>query len=188
MTLVRRLARPLLAAPFVAHGVDGFRHPGPYVDEARPVAAQVAKVASPLGLPEDPEVLVRVHGAAMAGSAALLALGRLPRLAGTVLAVTGALTLASHHRFWEEKDPERRREQRQSFVSQLGLLGGALLAAVDTQGRPGLAYRSRTAARSAERTAKRARKDARHATRLAKAEARSEARRFALKAQDVLPG
>lgn len=187
MTLVRRLARPLLAAPFIANGLDGLRHPGPRVEGARPIVARVSDLAGPLGVPDDPELLVRANSAAMAGAGVLLATGKLPRVAGIVLAVTSSASIAANSAFWTEKDPDARRARRREFVARVGLVGGALLAAVDTEGRPGLAWRSRRAARSAERTATRAKREARRATRLAKAEAQLEGARLVRKAHDLVP-
>lgn len=187
MTLVRRFARPLLAAPFIANGLDGLRHPGPRVEAARPLVARFSDVASPLGVPNDPELLVRVNGAAMTGAGALLATGNLPRLAGLVLAVTSTASTVSNYPFWAEKDPETRRTQRREFLARVGLVGGALLAAVDTEGRPGLAWRGRKAAKTAEKTAARASREAKRATRLAKAEARVEGARLKRKAKELVP-
>lgn len=174
MTIVRRIARPLLSAVFVATGVDQVRHPATKADAARPL---VGKVAGPLGLPDDAELLVRVNGAAMATAGSLLAMNRVPRLSSLVLATTIAPTTYVAHPFWEAKDPEQRREQRTQFLKNLGLLGGVLLAAVDTEGRPGVAWRTRHAADHAQRGARRARRDARLATRQARREARVAARR-----------
>ena len=185
---MRRVARPLIAAPFIATGVDGVRHPGPRLDDARPVAARLAQAGGSLGIPDDPELLVRVNSAAMGAAGLLLATGRLPRLAGLVLAVSGGASTVVHYQFWAEKDPDRRQAARQQFFLRLGLDGAALLAAVDTDGRPGLAWRSRKAAKSAEKTAVRAKREARRATRLAKAEARIETARLARKAGALVPG
>ncbi|HYY10828.1 MAG TPA: DoxX family membrane protein [Kineosporiaceae bacterium] len=170
MTIVRRLARPLLAASFVQEGLDAVLHPAKRVERARPL---VDAVAGPLNLPRDPELLIRANGAVMAGAGALFALGRLPRLTGLALAATVAPGIYLHvTSIRQEKDGERRRAERDDLMRDLGRLGGALLAAVDTQGRPGLAWRSKHAAehlgtsakrttRAARREAKRAAKDAR---------------------------
>ena len=174
MTVVRRIARPLLAAMFVDSGLDQFRHPGPKVERARPL---VDKIAEPLRLPNDPELLVRANGAAMAGAGTLFAIGRLPRLSALVLAATIVPTTYAAHPFWAEKDPEQRRQQRGHFIKNLGLLGGVLLATVDTEGKPGLAWRSQRAARDARRAAHHAKKDARRATRGARRETKLAARR-----------
>ena len=60
MTIVRRLARPMLAASFVQEGLDAVLHPGQRAERARPL---VKAVAGPLGLPEDPDLLIRANGA-----------------------------------------------------------------------------------------------------------------------------
>ena len=50
------------------------------------------------------------------------------------------------------------------------MLGGLLLAAVDTEGKPGLAWRARRAAADVRREAKQVAKDARREAKLAKAQ------------------
>ena len=71
---------------------------------------------------------------------------------------------------------EARRNQRQHFLKGIGLLGGLLLAAVDTEGEPGLAWRARQASDdlqdSTRRVTKRARREAKLAARAAQQEAR----------------
>src|ERR671933_1113143 len=170
MTIVRRLARPMLAASFVQEGLDAVLHPAKRTERARPL---VDAVAGPLGLPKDPELLIRANGAVMAGAGALFALGRVPRLTGLLLAATVAPGIYLHvASIRSDKDPERRRSERDDLMRDLGRLGGALLAAVDTQGRPGLAWRSRHAAEhlgaSAQRTSRAARRNARAAQREAR--------------------
>jgi uncharacterized membrane protein YphA (DoxX/SURF4 family) len=165
MTIVRRLARPMLAASFVQEGMDAVLHPAKRSDRARPL---VEAVAGPLNLPKDPELLIRANGALMAGAGALFALGRSPRLTGLALAATVAPGIYLHVvSMRQEKDAERRRSERDDLMRDLGRLGGALLAAVDTQGRPGLAWRSKHAAEhlgtSAKRTTRAARREARRA-------------------------
>ena len=175
MTLVRRVARPMLAAMFVAGGLDQLKHPGRKADTARPI---VEKVAPVVGLPDDTELLVRAN----VGAGSLLALGRLPRIASTVLAVTLVPTTLAAHAFWQEQDPQVRAQQKVQFLKNLGLLGGLLLAAVDTEGRPGLAYRAHMVNDSAHRTARQTRREAKH---LAHAAAR-EAKLKAVQAQHAI--
>ncbi|GAA4411551.1 DoxX family protein [Fodinibacter luteus] len=172
MTLVRRVARPMLAAMFVVGGLDQFKHPGRKTDTVRPL---LEKVGPTVGLPDDPELLVRANGVAMVAAGSLLALGRLPRLASSVLAATLVPTTLAAHPFWDEQDPERRAQQQVQFLKNLGLLGGLLLAAVDTEGRPGLAYRAKLVSASAHRAARTTRREARHAARAAAREARLKA-------------
>ncbi len=169
MTIVRRLARPLVAASFVQEGLDAVLHPGKRSETAQPL---VDAVAGPLGLPKDPELLIRANGAVMVGAGALFALGRLPRLTGLALAATVAPGIYLHVVSLRSEDPERRASERDDLVRDLGRLGGALLAAVDTQGRPGLAWRSKHAAEhigtSARRTTRAARREAKRAAKEAK--------------------
>ena len=179
MTLVRRVARPMLAAMFVVGGLDQLKHPGTKADTARPL---VEKLAPAVGLPDDTELLVRANGAAMVGAGALLALGRLPRLASTVLAATLVPTTVAAHSFWNEQDPKVRAQQKVQFFKNVSLLGGLLIAAVDTAGKPGLAYRAHMVNDSAHRTARQTRREARH---LAHAAAR-EAKLKAVQAQHAI--
>ena len=172
MTLVRRVARPMLAAMFVVGGLDQLKHPGRRAEAARPL---VEKVAPTLGLPDDPELLVRANGVAMVTAGSLLALGRLPRIASGVLAATMVPTTLAEHAFWNEKDPEVRAQQKVQFLKNLSLLGGLLLAAVDTQGKPGLAYRAHLVGESAHRAARTTRREARHAAHAAAREAKLKA-------------
>lgn len=171
MSLVRRVARPMLAAMFVVGGLDQLKHPGAKAKAARPVLDQASRV----GLPDDPEMLVRANGVAMVGGGALLATGRVPRIASALLAGTLVPTTLAAHPFWNESDPQVRAQQRIQFLKNLGLLGGLLLAAVDTDGKPSLAYRARRAGESAHRTVDTTRREARHAARAARREARLKA-------------
>ncbi|MFC7487740.1 DoxX family protein [Knoellia sp. CPCC 206453] len=178
MSLVRRVARPMLAAMFVVGGLDQLKHPGAKAKAARPVLDQATK----LGLPDDPELLVRANAVAMVGGGALLATGHVPRLASTVLAGALLPTTLAAHAFWNESDPQTRAQQKIQFLKNLGLLGGLLLAAVDTDGKPSLSYRAHLAGERAQRTAHTTKREARH---MAKA-ARREARLKAVQAQNAL--
>ena len=148
MMLGRRLARPMLAAVFVSSGIDVLRRPGPRAEMAAPVAT---KVAEPLPLPSDPEQLVKINAGVQVVAGLLLALGRFPRLAATALAGSLVPTTLAGHRFWEHDDPAKRSQQQIHFLKNVGLLGGLILAALDTEGAPSLGWRARRAARRARR-------------------------------------
>ena len=131
MSLSRRVARPLLASIFLAGGLDAARNPAGK-------AAAAEKVLGPLksaGLPGETEQHIRLNGVVQVGAGALLAAGRLPRLAAAVLACSLIPTTAAGHRFWELNDPASRAQQRTHFLKNLGLLGGLILAVFDTGGR-----------------------------------------------------
>ncbi len=148
MAITRRIARPMLASMFVAGGVDQLRRPQSKVAQAEKVATTVAQT---LHLPEDPVLLVRVNGAVQVGAASLLALGKLPRLSAAALAASLVPTTLAGHRFWEEHEPGRRTMQRTSFLKNVSMLGGLVLAATDTEGRPSLSWRARRATAKASR-------------------------------------
>lgn len=172
MTVVRRLARPLLASMFVTGGLDGLRNAEPKVPAAEPIAPPIAEKLP--FLPEDTEMLVRINAGVQVGAGLMLALGRLPRLSSALLAGSLVPTTLAGHRFWEEKDPERRAQQQIHFFKNLSMLGGLMLAAVDTEGRPGLAWRARHATHHAAATTARTRRAARREAKLATRTARAK--------------
>jgi uncharacterized membrane protein YphA (DoxX/SURF4 family) len=138
MTSTRSLARPLLSAVFVSGGFDTLRHPQPRVEIAAPVAPGVANT---LGLPADPDLLVKVNAAAQVTAGVLLGLGKAPRLAALALICSAIPTTCAGHRFWELQDKQTRTQQRIQFLKNLGLIGGLTLAAVDTGGAPSVSWR-----------------------------------------------
>jgi putative oxidoreductase len=166
MTVVRRLARPMLASMFIVGGLDALRNPKSKVGAAEDVGPAIA--AHLPYLPEDTEQLVKINGAAQVGAGLLLALGRFPRLSATVLVGSIVPTTLAGHRFWEiDDDPGRRAQQKIHFFKNLGLLGGLLLAAADTQGKPNLRYRTTHAVDRSQRSVKRAVRTARRDAKIA---------------------
>ena len=150
--LVRRIARPMLAAPFVVLGIDALRHPDKRAPLAQPVVDKVAEVADrtlPVEVPKDPEQWVQINAGVMVGAGALYGLGKLPRLSALLL--TGSLvpTTLAGHRFWEFDDEAERHQQQIHFLKNLGLVGALLLASVDTEGKPSVGWRARRAAKRA---------------------------------------
>lgn len=160
MPLVRAIARPLLAATFISGGLSTLRNPAERVPSADRV---VSPLASRLPQLSDTEQVVKVDAAAKVVAGSLLALGKLPRLSATVLAASIVPTTIAGHPFWEERDPARRNQQRLHFLKNAGLLGGVLLAAVDTEGRPSLGWWARRTPRIVRHSASGLRRDAEHA-------------------------
>lgn len=148
--IVRRLARPMLASIFILGGVNAVRYASAHKDAAEPV---IKKLAAPLGLPEDSELLVRANGAAMIGGGVLVATGKAPRL-GSLVLLGSIIPTTLTHQWWTETDPEKKQGEQVQFFKNLSLLGGLLLAAADTEGKPGLSYRAKQAKNSARREAK----------------------------------
>ncbi|MFG2989508.1 DoxX family membrane protein [Streptomyces sp. NPDC048257] len=143
MAVIRKLARPLLAAPFVTGGLRTLRRPEAVAEVAQPVVRAVGKRVPALA--RDPLQLVRVTGAVQAAAGLLFATGRAPRLTALTLAATLVPTSLTAHAFWTVEDPQERARQRAHFLTDLSELGALLIAAADTHGRPSFAYRSRHA-------------------------------------------
>ncbi len=141
MSISRRIARPMLASMFIAGGIDAIQSPEGKVKAAAAVTDPL-KARFPL-LPEDTATLVRLNGIVQVGAGGLLALGKFRRLASWVLVASVIPTTYAGHRFWEEVDEETRAQQRVHFLKNLGLLGGLILAALDTEGAPSLGWRAR---------------------------------------------
>ena len=149
--LVRRIARPLLASTFVFGGIDTLRNPQSRVAGARPVVETITEQADkqlPVTVPRDVEQWVKIDAGVKVGAGALFALGKFPRLTATLLAGSIVPTTLAGHRFWEAEGAAKQ-AQLIHFLKNLGLLGGLLLAAVDTEGKPSVGYRARRAAHKA---------------------------------------
>lgn len=132
MTILRTLARPMLASIFIIVGFATMRSPERVVKQAEPVVRPLAEFVP--FVPEDTEQAVRLNAAIQLGGGVLLASGRLPRLAALALAATLVPTTIAGHRFWELDDPQERAQQRIQFLKNLSMLGGLLMAA-DAPGR-----------------------------------------------------
>ena len=168
MSLVRRIARPLLATQFIVGGLDTYRHPAARAKAAAPL---IAKLAPTLGVPNDPELVVRANGAVMVGAGTMLAAGKLPRLSALALALSLLPTTLAGHPFWQIKDPKQRTAQRIQLQKNLSMLGGLLLAVVDTGGKPGLGWRARHMTKDAKRSASAAKREAAMMAKAARREA-----------------
>lgn len=147
--LIRRIARPLLSVAFIGQGVDALRNPKPAADAARPALDGMRQLPDPIGtnVPTDAENFARINAAVQIGGGLLLATGKMPRLASAALAFTVIPGSLGGHMFWTESDPQRKADVRRAFMTDLSLLGGLIIAAVDTEGKPSLGWRGRRAAR-----------------------------------------
>lgn len=156
MSLSRRIARPMLASVFFVEATIALRNSGAAAERARPVTDKVAPLAQkavPV-LPQDPEALVKVNAVVQLVAALGLATGRAPRTCAAVLATSLVPTTIAGHPFWNA-DPATSQQQRLHFFKNVSTLGGLLIAAGDTDGKPGVAWRTRHLAKDARREAKR---------------------------------
>jgi uncharacterized membrane protein YphA (DoxX/SURF4 family) len=136
MGLTRRLAQPLLAASFIAGGVETMLDPGPRIQRARDAGLDDL----PIG---DAATLTRANAAVQIGAGAMLATNRMPRLSALALAASLLPTTYAGHQFWSETDKQSRQQQRSAFLKNVGLFGGLLLTALDRTRRESLAHRAR---------------------------------------------
>ena len=157
MSLVRRFARPLLAASFISGGIDTLRNPGPRVPAAEKVVSPLVEKVPQLS---NTEQVVKIDAAIKVVAGTLFALGKFPRLSAAALIASLVPTTAAGHRFWEESDPAKRKHQQVHFLKNAGIVGGLMLAAVDTEGRPSLAWRAQHAPRALSHAANDLRRDA----------------------------
>jgi uncharacterized membrane protein YphA (DoxX/SURF4 family) len=148
--LIRRIARPMLSTAFIARGVDALRSPKPAADAARPALEGLSKLPDPVGpnVPTNAETVARVNAAVQIGGGLLLATGKLPRVASAALALSVIPGSLGGHTFWNETDPHRKADERRAFLTDVSLIGGLIIAAVDTEGKPSLGWRGRRAARN----------------------------------------
>jgi uncharacterized membrane protein YphA (DoxX/SURF4 family)/vacuolar-type H+-ATPase subunit H len=146
--LIRRIARPLLSAVFIGQGVETLRNPKVTADAAEPTMAALRTLPDPVGgkVPSDPETAARINAAVQVGGGLLLATGKMPRIASAALAFTVIPGSLGAHLFWTESDPERKAQKRRDLLTDLSLLGGLIIAAADTAGKPSLGWRGRQAA------------------------------------------
>src|SRR3954449_11476178 len=105
--LIRRIARPMLAATFISRGVESLRSPKPAADAARPTLEGLKKLPDPVGsnVPTDAETVARATAAVQIGAGLLLATGRLPRFSSAALALSVVPGSLGGHAFWREQDP-----------------------------------------------------------------------------------
>jgi putative oxidoreductase len=171
MNPIRSLGRTLLASMFVMEGADTLANASSKVSAYQDMREPLAETV-PAASQWDTETVVRATGAAQVVGGLMLALGKLPRLSSTVLAASLLPQTLAEHRFWEESDEAKRTDQQVHFGKNVGLLGGLLIAAMDTAGRPSVAWRAGHATEHAEIAARHTGREARMAAKLAKAEAK----------------
>lgn len=164
MSLSRLIARPMIAAGIMYLAQGALRNPQPMVPKAEAVTDKLVPAAKKAGLPlpEDTATLVRINAGAQVVGALALGTGKAPRLGATLIGGSLVPTTVAGHAFWAESDPQVKKTQTMAFFKNLALTGAMVIVAGDTDGKPGVAWRTR-------RAAKDARREARTATRLAKA-------------------
>ena len=147
----------MLATIFVTSGVKSVQNPDRLVPTAKPLTDRVAPLLARSGLPVPTETrtLVQLNGVVQLVGGIML-MTPLRRLGAVALATSLVPTTLAGHPFWTIDDPAERAAHRTHFMKNLGLLGGTLLAAADTNGEPGLRWRASHLASDTSRAVQRA--------------------------------
>ncbi len=114
MTILRRLARLMMSAIFIAGAGDALRNPEPR-----------AKAVDWMGLPQ-PDRLVQASSAGLLASGIALALGVRERQAAALAFGLLVPTTVGGHAFWRVEDEQARRGQQIHFMKNLTILGALL--------------------------------------------------------------
>ena len=165
MTLLRAGARTMLASYFVVSGVKALRNPDQFVKAAEPLTDRVVPLVKKYApsqvatvVPEEAVSLVRANGAAQVVGGLGLATGIGRRVGALLLAASIVPSTVAKHPFWTKTDPEEKALERAQFLKNTSLLGGVLLASLDTEGKPSLAYRAQKGGQSLAKETRKARK------------------------------
>ena len=158
----------MLASIFVVSGIRVLLDPGAKADVSKRVTDRVGPLIEKVDprLPSDPRSLIRIKAGMDVAAGLLLGTGRLTRPAALVLAANLIPTTIAGHPAWERSNPQRAQHETH-LLKNLGLLGGLLLAAADTQGKPGLKYRTTHAVDRSQRRMKRAVRTAKREAKIA---------------------
>lgn len=134
----------MLSGIFVLSGARNLQNPGQLVPAAKPVTDRITPLLEKTSprIPTGTETLVQANAAVQLVGGLMLATGRFSRPMALVLAGSMVPTTLAGHPFWTNDDAAARTNNQIHFLKNLGLLGGLLLAAADTEGKPGLRWRT----------------------------------------------
>ena len=137
--MLRSLVRPLVAAPFVIDSLDALRRPREHSRKIERYAPALRRLG--LGaLADAPTVTTRAMAVATLGAATMLATGRAPRTSAAVLTVLSLPIAAA-----QTAAAPTLSDKLGTAVHRGALTGAVILAALDREGSPSLAWRAQTA-------------------------------------------
>lgn len=175
MTLLRFVARSMLASVFAVRGVQAVRNPQsavpaaqPFVEAIVPLAKKYAPAEIAASIPSDTATLVRAGGVAQVIGAVMLASGKGRRVgAGLLAASLLPRTFAT--------SPAGAGKDLSEFVTNVSLLGGVVLTSQDTEGKPSLAWRAQAGTEKLTEQTRKAKKRITKEAKKAKKQARKQA-------------
>lgn len=142
MSLVRKVARPLLASSFIVSGIDRLRDPesAKHLTKLIDLAASVSPQLAVLKGRE--ELVGKVLAGSQVAAGTIFAVGKLPRLAAAQLLITGAINSYVEYRATESTTKDQKVARRNAALTNGSLLGAIAISAVDTDGNPSLLWRA----------------------------------------------
>lgn len=152
MTLIRKVARPLLSASFIAGGVDRLRNAEEAGGQLQPTLEEIASVVPQAEVvASKPQLTAQVLGGVQVSAGALLAIGKFPRLAALTLCGVHKLNTYAEYRSAPLETEQDVTNQRVSLLKNVSLLGGLGIAVVDLAGKPSLAWRAEHLSKQAKK-------------------------------------
>lgn len=159
MSLLRFVARSLFASHFIADGLRAATKPNEtadeaeaFVDKAAPLVQRVVPASYSSSVPEEAETWVRISGVVKVVGGVMFATGIGRRLGALLLAKACVLDVAIA---WPHKDSpqEEKKAAQKNVLKHLALLGGAVLATQDLQGKPSVGWRAEQRSKAAAKHA-----------------------------------
>lgn len=148
MSPLRFLARSLFASAFILDGVKKVTKPSESAPEAEaftekvvPMLQRVVPAPYSSSVPENTETWVRLGGAAQVLGGAMFATGVGRRFGALLLAKASVLNIAIALP-GKDASKDEKAAARPHVLSNVALLGAAVLAARDTEGSPRLSWRA----------------------------------------------
>ena len=140
MDLIRLIARPLLAAPFIAEGISALRNPEPHVEKAQ----ELTPLLERFGIqPSDDDLkyATRALGGVCVGAGLMLSVGRMQRPSAGMLAITAIPLAFANNPVWKKTSRQARAEKRRSLMYRGAVFAGLVFAATDRRGKPSAAWK-----------------------------------------------
>lgn len=140
MNVVRMIARPLIALPFIVDGVSALKDPEDHARQFKKVSPYLERLGVPPVITSDAEMASRALGAFTALAGVGFALGKAPRTTATMLAAVAVPIAIVQNPVWTAEDKKERRRYRRGLERYGAAIGGLILASVDREGEPSKAW------------------------------------------------
>jgi uncharacterized membrane protein YphA (DoxX/SURF4 family) len=140
MNVLRLVARPLIAMPFIVDGISAVRNPDEHARQFKKVSPYLERIGVPPILTSDAKMASRVLGGFTAIAGTGFALGKAPRSCAITLAGVAVPIALIQNPVWTAESKAEREQYRRGLERYGAVLGGLLLASVDRKGRPSKAW------------------------------------------------